>query len=186
MELKYKKGIWPVAPAGMKRKAVKVQAVEAILEWKRRCEAAVEEVRSIVEEMSEEAFRHTPMEEGDWGAREVLAHLAGAAEGGYVAVLRAARESGSEPVDFARELVFDWESRAELSKAELLGLVEAEYASMRKLLGELTEKDLEREIFVPSLEETPLTARPTLGALVEGLSIRHVEGHAKQLRRLTA
>ena len=162
-----------------------MQAVEAIREWQRRCEAAVEEVRSVVEEMSEEGFRRTPAGAGEWGAREVLAHLAGAAEGGYVAVLRSAREGGEKPIDFVREAVFDWQSRAELSKTELLGLVEAEYASMREFLGELAERDLEREIFVPSLEETPLTARPTLGALVEGLSVRHVEGHVKQLRRLT-
>lgn len=162
-----------------------MQAIEAIREWQRRCEAAVEEVRSVVEEMSEEVFRRTPADEGEWGVREVLAHLAGAEEGGYVAVLRAARESGEKPTDFVRETVFDWQSRAELSKPELLGLMEAEYASMREFLGELAEKDLEREIFVPSLAATPLTAQPTLGALVEGLSVRHVEGHVKQLRSLT-
>ena len=161
-----------------------MQALEAIREWQRRCEAAVEEARSVVERMSEEVFRRSSTEEGEWGAREVLAHLAGTAEGGYVAVLRSARESGEKPVDFVREAVFDWQSRSELSKAELLELVEVEYAAMREFLGELTEKDLEQEIFVPSLEVTPLTARPTLGALAEGLSVRHVEGHVKQLRSL--
>ena len=161
-----------------------MQALEAIREWQRRCEAAVEEARLVVEGMSQEVFQHSSTEEGGWSAREVLAHLAGAAEGGYVAVLRSARESGEEPVDFVREAVFDWQSRAELPKAELLELVETEYAAMREFLGELTEKDLEREIFVPSLEVTPLTARPTLGVLAEGLSVRHVEGHVKQLRSL--
>ena len=161
-----------------------MQALETIREWQRRCEAAVEEARLVVEGMSEEVFWRSSTEEREWSAREVLAHLAGTAEGGYVAVLRSARENGEEPVDFVREAVFDWQSRSALSKAELLELVEVEYAAMREFLGELTEKDLEREIFVPSLGVTPLTARPTLGALAEGLSVRHVEGHVKQLRSL--
>ena len=151
------------------------------------------EVRSIVGGMSDEDFWRRPVDEGTeggwWSAGEVLAHLVGTAavgteEGGYVGVLRAALASGEAPVDFEREVVFEWESMKGMSREELLGLVEAEYGSMREFLAGLGERDLERVIFVPSLGETPLSSRPRFGALVEGLAVRHVEGHAKQLRRL--
>ena len=141
-----------------------------------------EEIRQAVSGLNEDDAERRPAE-GEWCAKEVLSHLSGSDS---LELLKRARrfvEEDTPLIDVQRGISF-YETRSDMSLADLTGKVESIYSEVGNFLSGLADEQLNRKAQLPLFKETPFSEYPTLGQWASFVINVHINGHVQQLRAL--
>jgi hypothetical protein len=123
---------------------------------------------------------------GRWSPKQILSHLCGPEDVGYLPNLRAFVESDTPMIDLVTGNPFFTEIRSRMSFRELLAKCELNYQRVANFAAELTEEQLARKAHIPKLKDSPLGEYPTLDGMIYGLSGFHLQDHIDHLRETLA
>jgi hypothetical protein len=124
---------------------------------------------------------------GRWSPKEILSHLLGPDESGHLPMLKAFIDQDNPTVYMEAANPFFTEKRAEMSFAQLLSKVTAEYDRLAKFAATLTSDELDKQARVPMLKETPLGEFPTLEVMLSmlcGMEGSHIQFHTNHMREI--
>ncbi len=121
---------------------------------------------------------------GRWSPKEILSHLCGQEGPGYDPFVRAFLEQDTPTINIRVEDPFFSETRAAMTVAELLAVIEREYGKMADLAESLSEEALARKARIPQLKDSPLGEYPSLGTMIDGLGRYHLQDHTEHLRQV--
>lgn len=121
---------------------------------------------------------------GRWSPKEVLSHLCGRGETGYLPMLERFLKEETPTIDIEPEKTNYTDQRAAMTFAQLLTACEAHYARIADFASERTDAELQRKAYVPLLKESPLGEYPTLASMLHGLGVYHVQMHIEHLQEI--
>ena len=121
-----------------------------------------------------------------WSPKQILSHLCGPEDVGYLPILRAFVDRDTPMIDLDIGNPFFTENRARMSVSELVAECEMNYQRIANFAAELTEKQLARKADIPKLKESPLGEYPTLDGMIYGFGAYHVQLHIDHLREILA
>jgi uncharacterized damage-inducible protein DinB len=141
-----------------------------------------QEIRQAVTGLSEDKAEKEPAE-GEWCAKEVLSHLGGRDSLDILARAKRFIEEDTPVLDIPRGVSF-YETRRNMSLADLTAIVDSTYAQIGTFLGGLTDEQLNRKAQIPLFKETPIGEYPTLAQWASFVINFHINAHIQQLRAL--
>lgn len=121
-----------------------------------------------------------------WSPKQILSHLCGPEDVGYLPILRAFVDSDTPMIDLDIGNPFFTDNRARMSVSELVAECEMNYQRIANFAAELTEKQLARKAHIPKLKDSPLGEYPTLDGMIYGFGAYHVQSHIDHLRETLA
>jgi hypothetical protein len=121
---------------------------------------------------------------GEWSAREVLTHLAGAEAQTFYEGCQKFVAEDTPRLDITPGDAYMSDSRKEATIDELLAAVVGQYRELSKWVGSLSEADLARTAQLPAFKDTPLGEYPSLGLWIGGIINFHLPDHIQQLQAL--
>jgi hypothetical protein len=121
-----------------------------------------------------------------WSPKQILSHLCGPEDVGYLPNLRAFVDSDTPVIDLVIGNPFFTEKRARMSFSELVAECEMNYQRVADFAAELTGEQLARKAHIPKLKDTPLGEYPTLDGMISVLGEYHFQDHIDHLREILA
>lgn len=121
---------------------------------------------------------------GRWSPKEILSHLWGSENGGHLPMLQAYLQADTPTIDLDPGNPFFSETRARMTVPQLLAGVEQEYEGIARFSEGLSAQQLDLKARIPVLKESPLGEYPTLGGLLGGLGMYHLQSHIEHLREI--
>jgi len=124
---------------------------------------------------------------GRWSPKEILSHLLGPDESGHLPMLQAFIDQDNPTVYMEAANPFFTEKRAEMTFAQLLLKVRAEYDRLAEFAATLTSNELDRQARVPMLKDAPLGEFPTLEvmlSMLSGMEGSHIQFHTIHMREI--
>lgn len=140
------------------------------------------EIKKLCGGLDEKTASSAP--EGRWSPKEIISHLTGAEEGGFLPFLKLVLEQDSPRLDIVAEDPFFSDKRAAMSMTELLALCDKGYEDIAVFLEGLTGEQLGRRLYVPLFKDSPLTDHPSLGDFISGLAGYHLEYHINHMKEI--
>jgi uncharacterized damage-inducible protein DinB len=142
----------------------------------------ISEIHNLVAPISDEQASRTPAA-GEWCVKEVLSHLSGDVQTGFVAGFKRFVEEETPVIDVVPGITF-YEQRQGKSVRDLLSEVESQYKQIGQFVGGLSQEQLDRKANIPLLKETPIGEYPTLALWTTAMVNYHLAGHVTQLQQL--
>src|SRR5512140_140602 len=116
-----------------------------------------------------------------WSPKQILSHLCGPEDVGYLSILKAFVDSDTPMIDLDIGNPFFTEIRARMSFSELVAECEMNYQRVADFAVGLTEEQLARKAHIPKMKDSPLGEYPTLEGVIYGLGKYHVQSHIDHL-----
>lgn len=145
----------------------------------------ISELKKVCKDVDEDIAIRNPA--GKWSPKEILSHLLGPDESGHIPMLQAFIDQDNPTVYMEAANPFFTEKRAEMTFAQLLSKVTAEYGRLAKFAETLSSDELERKARVPMLKDTPLGEFPTLEVMISmlcGMEDSHIQFHTSHMREI--
>ncbi len=118
---------------------------------------------------------------GRWSPKEILSHLIGPKPSSYLHLLQIFIDKDTPTIELDPGKPFFSEERAQMSFTHLLEEVGKSYEAIAVFAEKLSDEQLVQCAHVPKLKESPLGEHPTLGAMLKGLGVYHLQTHTEQL-----
>ena len=118
---------------------------------------------------------------GRWSPKEIISHLIGPKTSAYLSLLKIFLDKDNPTLDLDPGNPFFSEERAKRPFYDLQGEVEKGFEEIASFAESLTAEQLARCAHVPKFKESPLGENPSLGAMLRGLGVYHLQSHTEQL-----
>jgi hypothetical protein len=143
-------------------------------------QAKVQEVKQAVAGLNEDQAQKPPAD-GEWCAKDVLAHLTNGETAVQMYEMNRFLEESTPDLGLTPGTISEEAARSN-STQQLLSKFETQYAELGMFFAGLSEDQMSRKAHIPFLKETPLGEYPTLGQWAGAIVNFHLADHIQQLR----
>ena len=155
---------------------------EKAIELSRVINNKIQEMSRLCEGIDEAAASRAPT--GRWSPKEIISHLIGPGDGGFVPVLEMILSEDKPFLDLQPGNSHFTEKRAGTTFHVLFAQFKTDYRAFADRVAALSDEQLARTIHIPALKDAPMGEYPTIQVFIELMAVHHVDSHMDHMKEI--